>query len=56
MIVATAHAAKFETVVEPLIGGEVAMPPALAALMELPSHSEAIEPTVDALRAALLGS
>lgn len=53
IIVATAHPAKFETVVEPLIGREVAMPPALAALMDLPSHSDPMQPTIAALRSAL---
>ena len=53
IVVATAHPAKFESVVEPLIGREVVVPPELAALLHRPSHAEPLEPTLDALRAAL---
>ena len=38
--VATAHAAKFDTVVEPLIGRPVDVPAALAELLARPTHSE----------------
>jgi threonine synthase len=38
--VATAHAAKFDSVVEPLIGHTVAVPPALAELLARPAHAE----------------
>jgi threonine synthase len=41
-VAATAHPAKFETIVEPLIGARVEPPPALAALLERPSHSRPI--------------
>jgi threonine synthase len=54
VIVATAHPAKFENIVEPLVGHAVAMPPALAALLERSSHAERLEPTLDALRDVLL--
>ncbi len=54
VLVATAHPAKFETVVEPLVGQSVAVPPALAALLELPARAEPLRPDLDALRAALL--
>lgn len=37
IIVSTAHPAKFETVVEPLINKTVEMPPALAKLVNMPS-------------------
>lgn len=37
IIVSTAHPAKFETVVEPLIGKSIDMPPALAKLVNMPS-------------------
>lgn len=37
--VATAHPAKFEGIVEPLIGREVAVPPALAALLARPASA-----------------
>ncbi len=39
-IAATAHAAKFETVVEPLIGESVPLPPTLAGLLRRPSYAE----------------
>jgi threonine synthase len=52
--VATAHPAKFETVVEPLVGSAVPVPPALAQLLELPARAEALVPELPALRAALI--
>ena len=54
VLVATAHPAKFETVVEPLVGVTVPVPPALAALLDLPARAEPLAPELDALRAALL--
>ena len=51
VIVATAHPAKFEGIVEPLTGTTLAVPEALAKLLELPSHSVELEPDVAALRA-----
>jgi threonine synthase len=39
-VVATAHPAKFESIVEPLIGATVPLPPALAALLSRRSHAE----------------
>lgn len=54
VLVATAHPAKFNDIVEPLIGATVPVPPALAALLDLPSVQERAEPTLDALRAVLL--
>lgn len=56
LVAATAHPAKFETIVEPLIGQPVEVPTALAALLSRPSHAEPLEPTLDALRAALAKS
>jgi threonine synthase len=50
--VATAHPAKFPETVEPLVG-PVEVPPALARLLELPSHATEAPATLDALRAAL---
>ena len=38
--VATAHPAKFEGIVEPLIGQPVTVPPALAELLARPTHSQ----------------
>jgi threonine synthase len=53
VIVATAHPAKFEGVVEPLIGRAVAVPPELQRLLDRPSHAEPLGPELDALRRAL---
>lgn len=41
-VVATAHPAKFDTVLAPLIDEVPAPPPALAALLQQPSHAEAL--------------
>jgi len=49
VLVATAHPAKFESIVEPLVGREVEMPPALAALLDRESACEEIEPSLEAL-------
>ena len=49
-IVATAHPAKFETIIEPLIGERIAVPPALDALLGRPSHSEPLAADYAALR------
>lgn len=53
IIVATAHPAKFETIVEPLIGQPVPVPPELAALLSRPAHAINIESTLAALAGAL---
>lgn len=53
MIAATAHPAKFETVVEPLLGQTVAPPPALAALLAKPSSALAMGADYAQLRAQL---
>jgi threonine synthase len=55
VIVATAHPAKFVEVVQPQIGGEVPMPPALAELLKRPKQEKELDPTLDALRAELTG-
>ncbi len=55
IIVATAHPAKFETVVEPLIEREVTVPDQLAELLDRPDYSSEIEPSLDALKEALVG-
>jgi len=54
VLVATAHPAKFDEVVEPLIGASVPMPPALAALLALPSMQREVEPGLESLRAVLM--
>jgi threonine synthase len=47
--VATAHAAKFDTIVEPLLGITVPPPPALAELLALPSRFDTIPASLGAL-------
>ena len=53
ILVATAHPAKFETVVEPLIQSEVPLPAELAAILSRPSHSVGVEPAMTALADAM---
>ncbi len=53
-VAATAHPAKFESVVEPLIGRPIEVPPALSALLERPAHAEPCPPHYTALREFLL--
>lgn len=53
LLVATAHAAKFREIIEPLIGVSLPLPPNLARLFERASRSTEIEPTLVALKAAL---
>ena len=53
ILVATAHPAKFETIVEPLIGETVPVPDELAEILARPSRSIKIEPTLDALGKAM---
>lgn len=54
LLVATAHPAKFETVVEPLIDETVPVPPALASLLDRPAQAEPLVPELDRLREVLL--
>ncbi|MEM9387138.1 MAG: threonine synthase [Pseudomonadota bacterium] len=49
--VATAHPAKFDTIVEPLIGHVVEVPPALAAILDQPAQAIPIAGHLDALAA-----
>lgn len=53
-VVSTAHPAKFESVIEPLIGRSVPTPPALAAMLGRPAHAEALEASDEGLKAWLL--
>jgi threonine synthase len=53
ILVATAHPAKFETIVEPLIGATVPLPSELADILARPSRAVSIEPTLEALAAAM---
>ncbi len=55
ILVATAHAAKFAEIVEPLIGQPVAVPESLAALLARQTQCIEIEPQLGALRSALRG-
>jgi threonine synthase len=55
VLVATAHPAKFNDVVEPLIGADVPVPPALAELLSLPSLERDVAPSLDELRNILTG-
>jgi threonine synthase len=49
-VVATAHPAKFNEVVEPLVGRPVTAPPALATMLKRPSKAEPIAADEEALR------
>ncbi len=53
ILVATAHPAKFEQIVEPLIGTSLPLPDALAAILSRPNHKITIEPDMAALGTAL---
>jgi threonine synthase len=53
ILVATAHAAKFETVVEPLIGTPVPVPPELQDILSRPSRFRSVRPALDELSAAM---
>ena len=53
IIVATAHPAKFETIVEPLIGRPVELPPSLAELLARPTRVMRTEPNFDEVAALL---
>ena len=54
IIAATAHPAKFDNVVEEVIGAAVAVPPALAALLGRPTRWESIEPEPAVLSGKLI--
>jgi threonine synthase len=53
VLVATAHPAKFETIVEPLVGENVPVPPELAALLSRPANAISIEPNLESLARVL---
>ena len=53
IVVSTAHPAKFEGVVEPLIGRPIPVPPDLARLLARPGHAAEIEPELGAFKKAL---
>jgi threonine synthase len=54
VVVATAHPAKFNEIVEPLIGKPVAVPQSLDKLLQLPQHAVDLPPTLEAVAAALV--
>lgn len=53
IVVATAHAAKFDTIVEPLLGIVVEPPAELTALLKRPVHFDTIPAELDALASRL---
>jgi threonine synthase len=53
VLVATAHPAKFNEIVEPIIGKRVSIPESLERLLRLPQHAVDLPPTREALAAAL---
>jgi threonine synthase len=54
ILLATAHAAKFDTIVEPLIGEPVPVPESLARLMQRPACRQTLAAVPEALRKVLL--
>ena len=52
-VCATAHAAKFDTIVEPLVGHAVPVPKSLQALLDRPAACVRLRPALGALTAAL---
>lgn len=56
VLVATAHPAKFQEIVEPLLGRAIAPPPALARLLERPVAREEIDASLDRLRERLIAA
>ena len=52
-VVATAHAAKFDSIVEPLLGIRIPPPPELAALLSRPARHDTIAAELPALAARL---
>ena len=52
-VVATAHPAKFESIVEPLVGHTVEPPPALAVSLARPASAESLPAAYETLRARL---
>lgn len=53
-VAATAHPAKFESIVEPLVGRDVPPPPALAACLRRPASAAPLDADYPALRRNLL--
>lgn len=55
LLCATAHPYKFAEIVEPLVGGTIAPPPALAAILDRDAHALPIQTSVAALAGVLDG-
>jgi threonine synthase len=55
VIVATAHPAKFASVVEPLTGTKIPLPPELQEILSRPAKSISIDPDLESLADALRG-
>jgi threonine synthase len=53
VLVATAHPAKFSEIVEPIVGRTIAVPAALADLLQLPRRVTAIEGTLASFAKAM---
>ena len=53
ILAATAHPAKFEEIVEPIIGAEVPLPAGLAEVLQRPAACTRIEPSLERLAEAL---
>jgi threonine synthase len=53
VVVATAHPAKFNEIVEPITAQPVPIPESLGRLLRLPQHAKDLPPTLEALAAAL---
>ncbi len=53
ILVATAHPAKFESIVEPLIGASIPLPKGLSDIMSKPSRFTRIEPDLNSLKTQL---
>lgn len=55
-VAATAHPAKFDSIVEPLLGRRIDVPPALAVLLDRPASAEPMPANYAALRQYLTGA
>ena len=53
ILVATAHPAKFETIVEPLTGTKIPLPPELQEILSRPAKSTSIDASLESLADAL---
>ena len=53
ILAATAHPAKFEQIVEPLIGTSVPLPQSLEEILSRPGREVSIEPRLESLQQAL---